>query len=320
MSDRFNTIAGWTLFAGIVALGAGIVGSKMFHSERPEPMAYAIEGVEAEGGEGAAAAGPSFHTLLAKADVAAGEKIFAKCAACHTITQGGANGVGPNLYGIVGDKKAEGRGGFAFSDALKKVGGTWGFDDLDKWLTSPRDFANGTKMSFAGLSSGQDRANVIAYLNAQGSNQPLPAADAAPAAAAAGGAAGAAAAPAGIEAKLASADPAKGEKVFAKCMACHTIEQGQPNGLGPNLFGIVGDKVAEGRGGFAFSAALKKLGGTWTFDQLDKWLTSPRDLAPGTLMTFAGLGNPDDRANVIAYLASKGGKLPLPKAGAAPAK
>jgi cytochrome c len=186
MSDRFNTTAGWALFAGIIALGGGIVSSKMFHSERPEPMGYAIEGVEAEGGEGAAA-GPSLNTLLASADVAKGEKVFAKCMACHTVNQGGANGIGPNLYATVGEAIATGKGGFAFSDALKKVGGTWTFEQLDHWLTSPRDFANGTKMSFAGLGNAEDRANLIAYLNAQGSNLPLPAADAAAAAPAAEG-------------------------------------------------------------------------------------------------------------------------------------
>jgi cytochrome c len=187
MKDRFNTIAGWTLFAGIVALGGAIVSDKLFHQERPEPMGYAIAGVEAEGGEGAAA-GPSLNTLLAKADVAAGEKVFAKCAACHTITSGGANGIGPNLYGTVGEAIGQGRAGFAFSDALKSKGGKWDFAALDHWLTSPREFAPGTKMTFAGLGDGVDRANIIAYLNAQGSNLPLPAADAAPAAGAEAGA------------------------------------------------------------------------------------------------------------------------------------
>jgi len=180
MSDRFNTAAGWALFAGIVALGAGIVSSKLVHQERPEQMGYEIAGVEAEGGE--AAAGPSLNTLLASADVAAGEKVFAKCLACHTINQGGPNGIGPNLWATLGEPIAEGKAGFAFSDALKKVGGTWTFEAMDHWLTSPRGFANGTKMSFAGLSKPEDRANIIAYLNAQGSNLPLPAADAAPAA------------------------------------------------------------------------------------------------------------------------------------------
>jgi len=181
MDDRFNTLAGWALFAGIVALGGAIVSSKMTHGERPEPMGYAIEGVEAEsGGE---AAGPSLNTLLAKADVAKGEKVFAKCTACHSVNQGGANGVGPNLYGTVGEEIGAGKGGFVFSDALKSKGGKWTFDALDHWLKSPRDFAAGTKMTFAGLGNPEDRANVIAYLNAQGSNLPLPAADAAPAAA-----------------------------------------------------------------------------------------------------------------------------------------
>ena len=180
MSDRFNTVAGWALFAGIIALGGGIVSSHIFHSERPEKMGYAIEGVEAEG-EGGADAGPSLNTLLASADVAAGEKVFAKCAACHTVNQGGANGIGPNLYGSVGEAIGQGRGGFAFSDALKSKGGTWTFDNLDHWLKSPREFAPGTKMTFAGLGNPADRANLIAWMNTQGSNLPLPAADAAPA-------------------------------------------------------------------------------------------------------------------------------------------
>lgn len=175
MDDRFNTMAGWALFAGIIALGGGIVSGKLFHSERPEKMGYAIEGVEAEG-EGAAE-GPSLNTLLAQADVSAGEKVFSKCAACHTVNQGGANGIGPNLYATVG--KPHGHvAGFAYSDALKGVPGNWDFAALDKWLKSPRDYAPGTKMTFAGLGNPVDRANLIAWLNTQGSNLPLPAADA----------------------------------------------------------------------------------------------------------------------------------------------
>ncbi|BAV64865.1 c-type cytochrome [Sphingobium cloacae] len=181
MGDRFNTIAGWALFAGIIALGGAIVSSQYFHSERPEKMGYAIEGVEAEG-EGGGDSGPGLNTLLAQADVAAGEKVFAKCAACHTVNQGGANGIGPNLYATVGDEIGHGKAGFAFSDALKSKGGTWTFEAMDHWLKSPREFAPGTKMTFAGLGNPVDRANLIAWLNTQGSNLPLPAADAAPAA------------------------------------------------------------------------------------------------------------------------------------------
>ncbi|MFK4793360.1 c-type cytochrome [Sphingobium sp. ZW T5_29] len=179
MGDRFNTVAGWALFAGIIALGGGIVSSHFYHAERPEKMGYAIEGVEAEGEGGEA--GPSLNTLLASADVAAGEKVFAKCAACHTVNQGGANGIGPNLFGTVGEPIGQGKGGFAFSDALKSKGGNWTFDSLDHWLKSPREFAPGTKMTFAGLGNPADRANLIAWMNTQGSNLPLPAADAEPA-------------------------------------------------------------------------------------------------------------------------------------------
>ncbi|MGE4409834.1 MAG: cytochrome c family protein [Sphingomonadales bacterium] len=194
MDDRFNTFAGWALFAGIVALGGGIVFGKMFHSERPEHMGYVIEGVEAEGEGGSE--GPSLNELLANADIAKGEKVFAKCVACHTINDGGANGIGPNLHGIVGEGVGTGHGGFPFSDALKGKGGSWDFATLDVWLKSPREFAPGTKMTFAGLGKPEDRANVIAYLNSQGSNLPLPEAGAPAAAGEEGGEAGNASEPA----------------------------------------------------------------------------------------------------------------------------
>lgn len=187
MDDRFNTIAGWTLFAGIVGLGLTSISSHYFKADkphRPETMGYAIEGV-AEEGEGAADV--PIAALLGKADVAKGEATFAKCASCHTVNAGGANGIGPNLHGVVGEGIGTGAGGFAFSDALKSVGGTWDFDKLDAWLKSPKAFAPGTKMTFAGLSKPEDRANLIAYLNTQGSNLPLPAAPAAGAAPAEGG-------------------------------------------------------------------------------------------------------------------------------------
>lgn len=184
MDDRTNTIAGWVLAGCGAALGLSIVGGMLFHGERPEKMGYAIEGVVEEGAGGAAAEVP-IASLLPTADAAKGAEVFKKCAACHTVNQGGANGVGPNLYGTLGEAIAQGKGGYPFTDALKGVGGTWDFDKMNAWLTSPRKFANGTKMTFAGLGNAQDRANVILYLNQQGSNLPLPAAPAAGAAPAA---------------------------------------------------------------------------------------------------------------------------------------
>ncbi|MEO6198723.1 MAG: cytochrome c family protein [Sphingomicrobium sp.] len=179
MEDRFNTIAGWVLGAGIVALGGSIVAGETFHSGRPEKMGYPIAGVAAEGAGGEAEQPIAF--FLAKADAAKGAQVFNKCTACHNATKGGPNGLGPNLWGVLGEPVGKGKG-FAFSDALSKIGGTWNWDNLDHWLASPRAMAPGTKMTFAGLGNPQERADVIAYLNQQ-SDSPLPL-PAAPAAAA----------------------------------------------------------------------------------------------------------------------------------------
>lgn len=178
MDNRTNTIAGWVLAAAATALGLGIASSMAFKTEGPQKQGYPIEGVEAEGDDsgGGAAAEVPIGTMMASADVTAGAEVFKKCQNCHTIAQGAPNGLGPNLWGTLGEPIGQGKGGFAFSDALKGVGGNWDFEKMNKWLTSPRKFAPGTKMSFAGLSNPQDRANVIAYLNSQGSNLPLPAA------------------------------------------------------------------------------------------------------------------------------------------------
>lgn len=184
MDDRFNTIAGWALFSAIVAFGASSVSSHYFQADkahRPHKMGYEIEGVVSS--EGGAKEEP-IEALLAKADVAKGEGVFKKCTSCHTINAGGANGIGPNLHGVVGAGIGAGAGGFAFSDALKSHGGKWDWQNLSDWLHNPKKFAPGTKMTFAGLSSGEDRANLIAYLNTQGPNLPLPTAPAADAAAA----------------------------------------------------------------------------------------------------------------------------------------
>lgn len=177
MADNGNTTAGWVLAAGIVALGTSIVFGKVFHSEVPGEgkQGYVIQGVEEAGG---AAAEVPIATLLATADAAKGETIFAKCKACHTIESGGANGIGPNLYGVVGKKHGH-LPGFAYSEALLKAPGSWDWENLNKWLSSPKKYAPGTKMSFAGLGNAAERADLMVYLNSQGSNLPLPAAPAA---------------------------------------------------------------------------------------------------------------------------------------------
>ncbi|HEX8580095.1 MAG TPA: cytochrome c family protein [Allosphingosinicella sp.] len=216
MDNRSNTIAGWVLGAGIVALGASIVTAEMFHGERPEKMGYPIEGVvlEGEGGGGGEAEQP-IAALLAGANAAKGEGVFKKCTACHTVAKGGPNGTGPNLWGVLGAPIGKHAAGFAYSPALSGKGGNWDWESMSAWLKSPRDFAPGTKMTFAGLGKAEDRANLLAYLNTQSdSPMPLPAA---PAAGAAPASPAAAAAEAGDQ--RAAGDKGENEPVLNETQA-----------------------------------------------------------------------------------------------------
>ncbi|GAA4043952.1 c-type cytochrome [Parerythrobacter jejuensis] len=201
MSDINNTTFGWVLFSGIVALGLTSLSGKYFHAnspEAPETPGYFIEGAE-EGGGAAAEMTMAAALNMDGIDVSAGEKVFAKCTACHTINQGGANGIGPNLYGIMGKPVGGGVPGFAYSDALASKGGTWDWETMSAWLKSPRAFANGTKMSFAGLSKIEDRAAVALFMNENGSNLAVPEYVEAVAGAAEGEIDGAAEGPGGVE-------------------------------------------------------------------------------------------------------------------------
>lgn len=175
MNDRNNTIFGWVLFSGIMALGLSILSGKYFHADAHEELeepGYVIEAAEGEGGE---EAGPDLGTLLASGDAAAGEKIFAKCTACHTIAQGGPNGIGPNLFGVMGKPIGQHVAGFAYSGDLSGHGGNWSWENMDAWLKSPKAFASGTKMTFAGLSKPEDRANIMLYMESMGGAPAKPA-------------------------------------------------------------------------------------------------------------------------------------------------
>ncbi len=201
-SYNFNMYAGWVLAALIALLGINIVTSEIFMPHKPEKPAFIVEGVVEEQSADAAPAEAEkpIAFYLASASAEKGEAVFKKCAACHSIDKGGANGIGPNLYGIVGDPHDH-SAGFGYSEALLAMKGKpWTWDALNKWLTSPKTYAPGTKMAFAGISKPEDRASLLLYLNSKDDAPealpPVPAEAAAPAADAAAAPADAAAAPA----------------------------------------------------------------------------------------------------------------------------
>jgi len=99
---------------------------------------------------------------------------------------------------------------------------------------------------------------------------------------------------------------ASGERIFRRCTACHTIGQYAGDTDGPNLYGVMGEPIGERRPRFSYTAGLKALGGKWDAKRMDAWLTNPRKMVPGTTMAFAGLPDPKDRADVIAYLSTQG--------------
>ncbi|MCC6597280.1 MAG: cytochrome c family protein [Alphaproteobacteria bacterium] len=171
-----NKIFAAVLTAGIVAMFAGFVAERLVHPQMPDEDAVPIAALEGSAGGAAPAAAdtlePIMH-LIATADIARGEKLSKACAACHSFDQGGPNKVGPNLWGVLGGKKAH-LDGFAYSPAMVKAGGTWGYGELNHFLRKPKSFVDGTKMNFAGMKKPEDRAAIIAWLRTMGSSLALP--------------------------------------------------------------------------------------------------------------------------------------------------
>lgn len=162
-------IVAWLIY------GSHQIGNLLVHAD--ESGVEELRIVKAEGGEEEAAetaeAAPEkdFGTLLAELDPSAGEKVFRKCKACHSVEQGGGHKVGPNLYGVVGGDIASAEG-FAYSDTLTGLEGAWTYDKLDAFLADPGGYAPGTKMSFRGINKADDRAAVVLYLRDHGDSPP----------------------------------------------------------------------------------------------------------------------------------------------------
>jgi cytochrome c len=302
---ELNKVLGAILGTCLVLVAVHIAAGALFTPVVPAKPGYEIA-VKKEQPPQAETKAPtaeqSFDNMLATASVGRGAEIAKQCEICHNVEKGQGPKVGPDLYDVVGRKVAS-VAGFNYSTALKAKGGTWTFDALNTWLTNPQADVPGTAMTFAGLSNEKQRADVIAYLNTLSAHpQPLPvpqkeAKQEQPAQPEAK----APTAEQSFDNMLATASVGRGAEIAKQCEICHNVEKGQGPKVGPDLYDVVGRKVASVTG-FNYSTALKAKGGTWTFDALNTWLTNPQADVPGTAMTFAGLSNEKQRADVIAYL------------------
>ena len=172
-----NKIIASIILAVILVLGINKITDIIFYVEKPEKSAYQVASVSTTTTTETTSASSSsgsgeIMALLASASVADGEKVFKKCAACHSIAKGGSNKIGPALWGVLG-RQAGSVSGYKYSKAMAAHGKKWSFEEMNSFLIKPKDWIKGTKMSFAGLKSKNDRVAVILYMNEK-TDSPLP--------------------------------------------------------------------------------------------------------------------------------------------------
>ena len=175
-SFELNKIIAAVLMVALLVIGIGKLSDVIFHVEKPKTPGYSVDieqaiVVNASTSE-TVEEKIDIAALMAMGDLAVGEKVFKKCAACHSIVKGGKNNIGPALYNVVG-RKVGIINDYKYSKALSGYGKEWTFEELNGYLIKPAKWIKGTKMSFAGLRKEKDRASVILYLN-QNSDNPLP--------------------------------------------------------------------------------------------------------------------------------------------------
>ena len=175
-SFEINKIVAAVLMVALLVIGIGKLSDVIFHVEKPEKPGYAVDVEEATTVSTSTKASVEekvdIAALMAMGDVTIGEKVFKKCAACHSIVKDGKNNIGPALYNVVGRKTGV-VSDYKYSKALASYDKEWTFEELNGYLIKPAKWVKGTKMAFAGLRKEKDRASVIKYLN-QNSDSPLP--------------------------------------------------------------------------------------------------------------------------------------------------
>ena len=175
-SFEINKIVAAVLMVALLVIGIGKLSDVIFHVEKPETPGYAVEIEQVSTASSSATTAADekvdIAALMAMGDIASGEKIFKKCAACHSIIKGGKNAIGPALYNVVG-RKVGSVEDYKYSKALAAYDKEWTFEELNGFLIKPAKWIKGTKMAYAGLRKEKDRASVIKYLN-ENSDSPLP--------------------------------------------------------------------------------------------------------------------------------------------------
>ena len=175
-SFELNKIIAAVLMVALLVIGIGKLSDVIFHVDKPEKPGYVLELEQVTTAsiatDDTAEEKIDIAALMAMGDAVSGEKIFKKCAACHSIVKGGKNNIGPALYNVVG-RKIGGVSDYKYSKALVAYGKEWSFEELNGFLIKPAKWIKGTKMAYAGLRKEKDRASVIKYLN-QNSDNPLP--------------------------------------------------------------------------------------------------------------------------------------------------
>ena len=176
-SFELNKIIAAVLMVALLVIGIGKLADVIFYVEKPKTPGYSIEveqavATSAEKGSVSNEEKIDINALMAMGDIATGEKVFKKCAACHSIVKGGKNNIGPALYNVVG-RQIGSVSDYKYSKALSEYGKEWSFEELNGYLIKPAKWIKGTKMAFAGLKKEKDRASVIMYLN-KNSDNPLP--------------------------------------------------------------------------------------------------------------------------------------------------
>ena len=172
-SFEINKIIAAVLITVLIIFGIGKIADIVFHIKKPDVQGYKVEvNVGSTSASQASADNIDISALLALGSVENGKKVFKKCAACHSINQGGGNKIGPALYSVVG-RAIAGVSDYKYSKALVSYGKEWSFEELNGFLLKPSKWIKGNKMGFAGLKKDEDRASVILYLN-ENSNNPKP--------------------------------------------------------------------------------------------------------------------------------------------------